>query len=137
MCRLCWAVFLYALLGSLCHREETKKPVVGAGRDLEQCEENGREESCEETYLPAKDVGNQTEEKHRFHPKSPEDKHAKDETDLPKEMNFLHTRGILANPVVFRHKRLHSTLALVVFPFGASKIYSFVLKYFLWKTEEN
>ena len=58
---LCWVVC--ALLGSLCHREETKKPVVGAGRDLEQCEENGREESCEETYLPAKDVGNQTEEK--------------------------------------------------------------------------
>ena len=44
--------------GEWSHLAESKEGEVGAGWDLEQCEEQSREKSNVETKLPTKNVGN-------------------------------------------------------------------------------
>ena len=136
------------------HRKKSKQVVVWAGGDLQQCEEDDGEESRVETYFPAQRVRDQTEPKVWRWPKktksytimaatklnkitliafdksAPEDKYTKDNSDTSKVIEVSNNRRFPTHPVVLCYKCFHFTLALIVLPFGACKIYCFILSIF-------
>ena len=60
----------------------------------------------------------------------PEDKYTKENSDTSKVIEVSNNRRFPTNPIVLCYKRFHFTLALVVLPFGACKIYCFLLSIF-------
>ena len=65
-----------------------------------------------------------------FDKSAPEDKYTKDNSDTSKVIEVSNKGRFPTNPVVLCYKRFHFTLALVVLPFGACKIYCFILSIF-------
>ena len=63
-----------------------------------------------------------------FDKSAPEDKYTKDNSDTSKVIEVSNKGRFPTNPVVLCHKRFH--FAVVVFPFGACKIYCFILSIF-------
>ena len=65
-----------------------------------------------------------------FDKSAPEDEYTKDNSDTSKAIEVSNNRRFPTHPVVLCYKRFHFTLALVVLPFGARKIYCFILSIF-------
>ena len=68
---------------------------------------------------------------------APEDKYTKDNSDTSKVIEVSNDRRFPTHPVVLCYKRFHFTLALVVLPFGACKIYCFILSIFAFYLQCN
>ena len=65
-----------------------------------------------------------------FDKSAPENKYTKDNSDTSKAIEVSNNRRFPTHPVVLCYKRFHFTLALVVLPFGARKIYCLILSIF-------